>query len=351
MKSLAKQFKLKINYDHQPIVVRPKINLADDEVEWLRVFFKRPDITYTLLGMKDQKYTGKLNGESTLVQRRYLLWTLGEIVDILNDLPSTGTVGSIFSKFSKKISFRQLYDFVKNHPEFVFNRDIPHSPSLYEICENVVYLSKTLAQNGKDLPSNLRDLVEKFSCDSSKRECIYTNECDICNVCISVENFERFNKRNFYSWQKVDGKVQKTCLTASHGELVNMFNTQMPVLKKHIFVKREQNTFYNNVKDNLEENEMLVHVDYSKHYSNKDQEEIQSAYFGHNTFSIFTTCFYFRGDDEEVVSKNITVTSNATDHSCIAAHTCTMKVIEELLKFTFGVMDARPSFVLDMFLI
>ena len=170
-------------------------------------------------------------------------------------------------------------------------------------------------------------------------------------MCISVENFERFNKRNFYSWQKVDGKVQKTCLTASHGELVNMFNTQMPVLKKHIFVKREQNTFYNNVKDNLEENEMLVHVDYSKHYSNKDQEEIQSAYFGHNTFSIFTTCFYFRGDDEVVVSKNITVTSNATDHSCIAAHTCTMKVIEELLKFTFGVMDARPSFVLDMFLI
>ena len=75
--------------------------------------------------MKDQKYTGKVNGESTFVQRCYLLWTLGKIVDVLNGLPSTGTVWSFFSKWSKKISFRQLYDFVKNHPEFVFNRDIP----------------------------------------------------------------------------------------------------------------------------------------------------------------------------------------------------------------------------------
>ena len=44
------------------------------------------------------------------------------------------------------------------------------------------------------------------------------------------------------------------------------------------------------------------------------------------------TCCYFRGDDGEVVSKNITVTSNATDHSRIAAHFCTTKVIEELNK-------------------
>ena len=66
--------------------------------------------------------------------------------------------------------------------------------------------------------------------------------------------------------------------------------------------------------------------------ANKDQQEIRSAYFGHNTISIFTACCYFRGDNGQVVSKNISVTSNATDHSRIAAHTCTMKVIEKLDK-------------------
>jgi len=241
-------------------------------------------------------------------------------------------LGVFFSRFSRKISFRQLYGFVKDHPELVFNRDIPHSSCLCEICENVVYLSKALAQNGKDLPTNPHDLVDQFSCDSSKRECMYTNECDVCKVAINAEDFQRLDDRMFYSWKTVDGKVKKVNLTASHYELVDMFNAEIKVLKKHIFVKREQNKFYNNVKDNLEENEVLIHVDYSENYSNKDQQEIQSAYFGHDTFSLFTACCYFRGDNGETVSKNITVTSNATDHSRIAAHTCIMKVIEELSK-------------------
>jgi len=161
---------------------------------------------------------------------------------------------------------------------------------------------------------------------------MYTNECDVCKVAINAEDFQRLDDRMFYSWKTVDGKVKKVNLTASHYELVDMFNAEIKVLKKHIFVKREQNKFYNNVKDNLEENEVLIHVDYSENYSNKDQQEIQSAYFGHDTFSLFTACCYFRGDNGETVSKNITVTSNATDHSRIAAHTCIMKVIEELSK-------------------
>ena len=161
---------------------------------------------------------------------------------------------------------------------------------------------------------------------------MYTNECDICNVCISAENFERFNERIFYSWQKVDGKVWKTCLTASHRDLINIFNAQMPVLKKHIIVEREQSTFYNNVKVNLEENEVLVHIGYSEKYNNKDQQEIESAYFGHNAFEIFTVCCCFCGDKGELVSKNIMVIFNAVDHSRIAAHTCNMKVIEKLNK-------------------
>ena len=98
MKNLAKQFKRKIKYDNQPKIGHPKNILADDEVEWLRVSLEQPDKIYTLPRMKDQIYTGKTNGESTFVQRRYLLWTLGEIVDILNGLPSTEAVGSFFFK-------------------------------------------------------------------------------------------------------------------------------------------------------------------------------------------------------------------------------------------------------------
>ena len=330
VKTLAKQFNLKIQYNKQS-VGRPKNNLSPDELDWLTTFFERPDITYTLPGMKDHKYMGKKDGESVYKQKRYLLWTLGEIVDIFNGMSAGESGDGCFPvKFGKKVTFRQVYCFVKQHPEFVFNKNIPHSSCLCEICENVVYLAKSLSQNGNELPTNPHDLLEKFSCDSSNRKCMYTNECDICSVAVNVDDFKRSDERSFYKWEKVNGKVVKSSVILSHHNLVDTFNAEVKILKKHIFIKRNQNAFYNYLKENLGDNEVLLQVDYSENYSNKDQQEIQSAYFGHNTFSIFTACAYYRTTDGIVGNKNITVTSNATDHSRIAAHTCTMKVIEEL---------------------
>ena len=40
-------------------------------------------------------------------------------------------------------------------------------------------------------------------------------------------------------------------------------------------------------------NAMLVHVGYSESYENKQQDECQSAYFGHSTLSIFTAVSTF----------------------------------------------------------
>ena len=38
------------------------------------------------------------------------------------------------------------------------------------------------------------------------------------------------------------------------------------------------------MKRNLQENEVILHVDYSKSYNNTQQDEIQSAYFGNSAF-------------------------------------------------------------------
>jgi len=48
-------------------------------------------------------------------------------------------------------------------------------------------------------------------------------------------------------------------------------------------------------------NECIVHVDYSESYTNKQQGEIQSAYFGHAIFSTFTACGYFRQADGNAI--------------------------------------------------
>ena len=115
-------------------------------------------------------------------------------------------------------------------------------------------------------------------------------------------------------------------------------------MKAHIFVKRTQNTHYNRLKESLKTIEFIIHVDYSKNYKDKEQNEIQSAYFGHNSFSIFTACCYTRGIDGTLLNENITVTSEATDHSRIAAFSYINLIINSLQKKFISQVNSYPVF-------
>ena len=63
-------------------------------------------------------------------------------------------------EFSKKRLLRQMYEFIKEHPEFVNNKDITQSSCLCEICDDAVYIAKAMVNVYKDVPINLHDLVE-----------------------------------------------------------------------------------------------------------------------------------------------------------------------------------------------
>jgi len=76
----------------------------------------------------------------------------------------------------------------------------------------------------------------------------------------------------------------------------------------------------------------LVHVDYSESYKNKQQNEIQSAYFGQSSFSLFTACVYHNDDNGNLVKRPICVVSESNDHSRAAALTCVDIVVKEVEK-------------------
>ena len=63
---------------------RPKQILDADEKSWLIDFLDRSDITYTMPGKSDQVYMGKVNGKKVSETKKYLLWTLHELLNIAN---------------------------------------------------------------------------------------------------------------------------------------------------------------------------------------------------------------------------------------------------------------------------
>ena len=330
VKSLLKKFNLHINIATKK-PGRPINELSADEIERLLEFMERPDVTYTNPGRKDQRYIGKENGKSKFVPTRYLLWTLRDLLDMVNGCSLVVEDGfdSFCDIFEKKLTFRQLYHFIKSRKQFVYNRDIPQASCLCEICENMVYRAKSIASRVKmNYHANPHSLVEMYSFDTASENCMNS----VCMNCretgLKVKDFDdKDDAVVSYKWKRVDNKVQKIKMSLSPVEARTYFDEEVRVLKRHVFVKRQQHAFYNSLKEKIGGREMLMHVNYSENYVNVQQGEIQSAYFGHSTFSIFTACCYIRGEDGKLAKENVTVVSEASDQSSIAAFTCVNKVL------------------------
>ena len=75
---------------------------------------------------------------------------------------------------------------------------------------------------------------------------------------------------------------------------------------------------------------ILIYADYSESYKNKQQREIQSAYFDHTRFNIFTACFYLCDTENKIICESVATSIFLSDHSRVAAVTSVLMVIDHL---------------------
>ena len=184
---------MKVQSLNQNKTERSSNSLTQAEIDWLKEIFGRRYITYTWPEMKYHKYLQKVDGESMFAQKRYLLWSMQDILGLLNLISNEG-VESFNSKFSKEIIFRQLYEFIKIQGQLVYNKDISQSSCFFKIYKNVVCYSKPLSRNKHVLQNNLNNLVEQSSSNSTSRSCIHGHTRTICESLV-------LNLREFYFHQ------------------------------------------------------------------------------------------------------------------------------------------------------
>ena len=92
----------------------------------------------------------------------------------------------------------------------------------------------------------------------------------------------------------INGKASKVMVYLPFNEVLEILKEKINELKYHLFVRNEQYKIYNNLKLQMPENAILMHVDYAENYENKQQGECQLTYFGFTSFSIFTSAAYIR---------------------------------------------------------
>ena len=162
IQSLASKYQIPIKMHENR--GHPRKEISEEKKDWMIEFFSRSDMTCTNPGCQDNVDTGKVDGGPKYLPRQYFLWTLKDLLDMINgsELHSSNFVPS----FSEKLSFSQLYDFIKSHKQFVYNKNIPHTLCLCDTCEYIVLLAKGLNNYKRltasaRLPETLHDIVEK----------------------------------------------------------------------------------------------------------------------------------------------------------------------------------------------
>ena len=162
----------------------------DEEKQWIRYSWDRADLTYVNPGKKYHVYIGEKDGEQQYWQKRYLLWNLWDLLNILNRNEVAGsTVGvkTFVDRFGKPLSFSLLYTFIRKHKQFVHNQNIPQGSCLCEVCQNSCLLAKGINKcvKGVNLPTNLHEIIEENWCHSSNGDCMLGS----CVQCSSPNKF------------------------------------------------------------------------------------------------------------------------------------------------------------------
>ena len=150
------------------------------------------------------------------VQKRCLRWNLRDLFDILNDHNTLESNERSFQQeFEYEISFSRFYELLRSQKQYIFNKKIPQTSFLYEICENVVLLSKGIHSSLEfELPSNAHSIVEKYSCNSHSKASMM-GECEDCapDKILDVDDFDGKIDAKFFKWCRENKNMEKTEMT------------------------------------------------------------------------------------------------------------------------------------------
>ena len=192
-----------------------------------------------------------------------------------------------------------LQKIIKDEKHILPAKDAKEDDCRYEKCENLelllVSIKASLLQAGKEnLASRITvdhiDFVSSLVCSIKNYEC-----CDyVCNMCPRnllaevVEFLRDSDDISYFKWVTKDSLNRKVEFSDAGSIIAEQFEEISRKIKIHIYHIYRQYSELKYLKKYLCNNEVILSVDFSKNYSNKQHHEIRSAYFRHESFTLYT---------------------------------------------------------------
>ena len=198
----------------------------------------RDDISYQLPGKRDVVVVKDSNGSKVTYQKRVLLNNLRETIDLFKE--ENNDVNMSCSSFAEL------------RPVFVIPKAaLAHRNCLCLYHENICLLLKSV--DGKYC-SSLQAFTDCFVCSATSEECMF-GRCLLCRDFFSEkveENVGNGNTKITWSqWVNESGRSQKIEFSGSVNEAVSLLKSKVELFLFHVYIKREQSKFFEQLKEKV----------------------------------------------------------------------------------------------------
>lgn len=251
-------------------------------------------------------------------------------MDIKVKKSSSDTIKNLYKTFKQenpevKCSY---YYFTKMKPFYVVKPTVSgREMCLCKTHINPTYKASALKKNGIINTDNMSELITVIVCNTKEKDCMYGTCKKCCKLKIQNNIDKDSNKKQWKEWLRVqetyekDGNTSKAFKNvkqdkeATVKEMLDAFNEELKILKKHVYNIKVQFTNFRQAIDKLSRTEAVVVADFSENYSCKHHEEIQAHHFGGSRLqvSLHTVVVYVHTHDGKKVESFCTVSPN-TNH-------------------------------------
>ena len=226
------------------------------------------------------------------------------------------TWNDIFKKYQEQPEFHE-HGFIsrttmRNYkPKFILlSGQTPANQCLCDICENCELIRKSLLASGiKSIPPNKYACVDSTLCTLRQGKFATSNrfppincvnrDCKNCGKCklkVIIEDNNRdllkTNKRiSWHRWDTVQGRSvpQKLEIKGTLKAAVNEFLDIVEDISDHLFRANWHRSVFQYMKAHLLRGYVLQVMDFAMNFSNRYQDEVQSAYYGGSQTTIHAT--------------------------------------------------------------
>lgn len=220
------------------------------------------------------------------------------------------------SKESFKIS---LATFWRNRPFWVVVPKLSDRDTCGCIKHSNMHLLTMSLYNAKLINTKQPDyLIKDLVCSEKEINCML-RKCTKCKhrtLTLKTDDMrKKYGKISFKQWESTSEnraikgeskKIKRTIKSEKHTtveEIMKLLNNRMRDYMKHVFFMRHQQREMQKIKNNVQNDEIIIQIDFSENYIAKCEEEIQSMHFGASKkqISLHTGLYYYRQLDDSVV--------------------------------------------------